>query len=255
MRNYDCHSFHMIGNIYYVGTRQVSSHLFASKGGHILIDACMPDSGPSILKGIRALGFSPDDIRYLLVSHGHADHLGSAAFLAGETGAAICIGEADVMAAEKGSKTRAGLTGYKTFKVDRVLNEGDVIAVADNSIIIYHTPGHTPGSCSFGFDVQAQGQSYKGILFGGAGTNVFEKKNLERDIYGGTIDDFQKTLKRLLSFDIDVWLGNHPQQNKTFQKLEQLRRGASRNPYIDPDGWKDFIRANLAKAEGFLGKT
>ncbi len=141
MRNYDCNSFHMIGNIYYVGTKQVSSHLFVSKEGHILVDACMPDSGPSILKGIRDLGFSPDDILYLLISHGHADHLGSAAFLAGETGAAICIGEADVVAAEKGSKTRAGLTGYKTFKVDRALNEGDVIAVGDNSIIIYHTPG------------------------------------------------------------------------------------------------------------------
>jgi len=255
MGNYDCNSFHMIGNIYFVGTRQVSSHLFASKDGHILIDACMPDSGPSILKDIKDLGFSPDDIRYLLISHGHADHLGSAAFLKGKTGAAICIGEADVVAAEKGSKTRAGLTGYKTFKVDRALNEGDVITVGNNSILIYHTPGHTPGSCSFGFEIKEGACIYQGMLFGGAGTNVFEEKNLKRNIYGGTIDDFQKTLKRLLYFDVDVWLGNHPQQNKTFQKLERLRQGASPNPYIDPDGWKDFIRANLAKAEGFLEKT
>lgn len=254
MTGYDCNSFQMIGNIYYVGTEQVSSHLFASGDGHILIDACMPDSGPSILKGIRDLGFSPGDVQYLLISHGHIDHLGSAAFLAGETGATIWIGEADVEAAEIGSKTRLGLMGYKTFKVDRIFNEGDVISVGNNSITIYHTPGHTPGCCSFGFDVQEQDRTYRGMLFGGAGTNVFEEEYLRKDIYGGTIDDFQKTLKLLLSFDIDVWLGNHPQQNKTFQKIKLLRQGVSPNPYIDPAGWKDFIRTNIAEAEKFQGK-
>jgi metallo-beta-lactamase class B len=245
-------AFHMIGNVHYVGTETVSSHLLTSDEGHILLDACMPDSGPSILAGIRDLGFDPGDVAYVLISHGHVDHLGSAAFLAAETGAKLCIGAKDIEAAEKGSETRLGLTGYRTFTVDRVLIQGDVIAVGDTSVTVYHTPGHTPGCCSFGFAVQEGDCIYRAMLFGGAGVNVFAEENVRRGIYAGTLDELRATLARLLSLEVDIPLGNHPVQNDTFGKLEQLRQGVSPNPYIDPDGWRAFLRECIAGAETFI---
>ena len=99
----------MIGDIYYVGSRFVSSHLITSEEGHVLIDTCMPDTGPFILKGIVDLGFYPKDVEYILISHAHVDHLGSTRLLAEETGAKVCIGEADVQAAQEGDPTKMGL--------------------------------------------------------------------------------------------------------------------------------------------------
>jgi metallo-beta-lactamase class B len=244
-------AFHLIDNVYYVGTEEVSSHLFATSDGHILIDACCPGDGPAILDGIRQLGFDPGGIRYLLVSHAHDDHLGSAAFLAAETGATVCIGEADVAGAENGSTTQLGLTGIETFKVDMPLKEGDLITVGDISIRVYHTPGHTPGCCSFGFDVHEEGRVYGGALFGGPGTNVFAPENIEKNIYGGSMDDFFGTVRRLLTFNVDVWLGAHPYHNETFSKHAARQQGATPNPYIDPQGWRSFLDKCLAEAESY----
>ena len=106
---YNAPAFHMIGDIYYVGSRFVSSHLITSEVGHMLIDTCMPDTGPFILKGIVDLGFDPKDVKYILITHAHVDHLDSTRLLAEETGAKVCTGEADVQAAQEGDPTKMGL--------------------------------------------------------------------------------------------------------------------------------------------------
>jgi len=245
-------AFRMIDDIYYVGSTHVSSHLITSEEGHILIDTCMPNTGPFILKGIVDLGFKPKDIKYILITHAHIDHLGSAKFLAEETGAKVCIGETDVEAAEKGSTTRFGLIGFEPFKVDISLKEGDVIALGDKKIHVYHTPGHTPGCCSFGFKVNHEGREYNAFIFGGPGQNVFVKENLQRKIYGGTIQDYKNTLERLETFNVDVWFGPHPRVNRTFKKLELLKKGVKPNPYIDPEGWKAHIKGLKERLQKFL---
>jgi len=106
---YNTPAFRMIDDIYYVGSRFVSSHLITSEEGHVLIDTCMPDTGPFILKGIVDLGFYPKDVEYILISHAHVDHLGSTRLLAEETEAKVCIGEAHVEAAQKRDPTKMGL--------------------------------------------------------------------------------------------------------------------------------------------------
>jgi len=252
MTAYDGRGFWMIDNIHYVGSERVSSHLFTSKEGHILIDTCMPEDGPAILKNISALGFDPEDIKYILISHAHIDHLGSTNLLADETEAKVCIGEADVEAAEKGSTWKMGLVGFAPFKVHVPLKETETIAVGDREIHIYHTPGHTPGCISFGFEVNDNGRKYNGFMFGGPGVNVFQPENLQKGIYGGTLQEFQNTLDRLDTFPVEVWLGAHPGQNRTFQKLELLRKSAKPNPYIDSEGWKDFVRAIRDKLQKLL---
>ena len=145
-------------------------------------------------------------------------------------------------AVEKGSTTRAGLTGFATFRVDQKLKDGDTIALGNKEIHVYHTPGHTPGCISFGFKVSYEGRTYNVFLFGGAGFNVFEEENLRRGIYGGTVQDYGRTLDRLDSLKVDIWLGAHPHRNDTFRKLELLQKGITPNPYIDAEGWKAFLK-------------
>jgi len=204
------------------------------------------------LKGIVDLGYKPEDIEYILITHAHIDHLGSTKFLAEETGAKICIGRDDVEAVEKGSTSveevergspyRLGLIGFEPFKVDLPLDEGDTIAVGDKEIHVYYTPGHTPGCCSFGFKVEVEKRKYDAFMLGGQGVNVFVEENLKHRIYGGTVLDFKKTVVRLEDFKVDIWLGTHPNHNNTFQKLELMRKNVKPNPFIDPQGWKDFIK-------------
>jgi len=236
------HAFRVIDDVYYVGSRSVSSHLVTTEKGHVLIDTCNPGDAPSIMKSIRDLGFDPKDIKYILTTHAHHDHVGGTKMIAEETGAKVCVGEADVEAVETGSTTRAGLTGFATFKVDQTLREGDVITLGSKAMRVYHTPGHTPGCCSFGFKVNHEGKVYDVFLFGGAGFNVFEEENLRRGIYGGTVQDYGRTLDRLETLKVDIWLGAHPHRNDTFRKLELLQKGATPNPFIDPAGWKAFLK-------------
>jgi len=252
MAEHDVEPFRMIGNVHYVGTRRVSSHLFTSDEGHILLDACFPGDGPVILDNIRALGFEPKDVCYLLITHTHLDHCGGAAHIKRETSAEVRIGEADVEPAQKGSDTEMGLIGFEPFEVDAPLHDGDVVSVGPTSVTVYHTPGHTPGCSSFGFEVQEDGCALSGMLFGGPGLNVFDPEKVAQQIYGGALEDFIASVKRLLAMEPDVWLGAHPGQNKTFDKAERLQAGERPNPFIDPEGWRAYLTARLAAAEKLL---
>ena len=157
--------------------------------------------------------------------------------IAQQTNARVCIHAADKDTAQHGSD----VNGFEPFNVDMELNEGDVISLGDKDIYVYHTPGHTPGCCSFRFAIVEDAHQYDAILFGGPGVNVFQEKNLSRGIYGGTMEDFENTLERLTGFPVQVWLGAHPDQNDTFAKRDQLQRGAQPNPFIDPEGWQAFL--------------
>jgi len=246
---YDIPAFRIIDDIYYVG-EYVSSHLITSNEGHILIDTINPDSGPFILKGILDLGFDPLDIKYILITHFHFDHTGSAAMLAKLTGAKVAIGELDAEPAEKGT-TLPGMDPLPPLKIDMRLKDGDVITLGDKEIHVYHTPGHTAGNISFGWKTTHKGRKLDvfldgGFAIGGPGGEV-------KGAYEGAWEDYKKTVEKLESLNVDVWLQSHPEPNDTFSKFELQRRGVEPSPFIDPEGWKAFVgilRDSLAKGKG-----
>ncbi len=225
---YDIPAFRMIDDIYYVGG-YVGSFLITSEDGHILIDTTFPGQGAYILKGIVDLGFKPKDVKHILITHAHFDHTGNAMMLAEATGAKVCIGEFEREAAEKGSERHPAIT------IDESLKDGDIIAVGNKEIRVYHTPGHTIGNISFGFNIPHENQMLNTFIVGG-----FAVGNRAR--YEGALQDYKKTLERYESLNVDVWLVSHPEPNDTFGKFALLRQGVTPNPYIDPDGWKAFLQ-------------
>jgi metallo-beta-lactamase class B len=72
----------IVGPIHYVGTFDLGAYLIATPQGHILIDGGLAESAPLIERSIRTLGFKPEDIRFLLTTQAHFDHVASLAHFA-----------------------------------------------------------------------------------------------------------------------------------------------------------------------------
>ena len=139
------------------------AYLIESDAGLVLVDAGSPHCERIILRRMRALG--RDDLRLIFVTHAHLDHYGSAAALRRITGAPIAIHSADADAIACGETILGETRGRGRLLAplfpwlerylqpeptppDLLVNDGDTLASFGLSATVFHTPGHTPGSCS-----------------------------------------------------------------------------------------------------------
>ena len=114
---------HIIGNVYYVGTNGVSSFLIVTPEGHILLDSGFNQSVPLIRKSIGSLGFRFEDIRILLSTHAHFDHVAGHGLIQEQTGARVMASERDAEVIARGDESL--WEGWRPSRVDRVIRDGD----------------------------------------------------------------------------------------------------------------------------------
>lgn len=239
-------AFAITESLYYVGNRDVSCHLIKSSSGIILIDTAFSQTAYLLTESIRSIGVDPSEIEMIIHTHGHVDHCGATRRIGELSGATIAIGEQDIETVERGTPLTCaeytyGIRDFETFKVDRPLRHMDAIDLGDTVIHCHHTPGHTPGVMTYTFDVRIDGESLTAGLFGGPGLWTLMDEHRKEQGYPQNRQDFAESLRYLKTLDVDVWLGAHPGQSNTFDKFELLERGEGPNPFIDPDGWKQFI--------------
>lgn len=219
----------MIGNLYFVGTKEASSHLIATEEGLILIDTGYSECADIVIRSIEELGFSVKDIKYILHSHGHGDHTHA-------TG--------EILKSCPGAKTLLSfkdLRYIKGFTPDIDITDGYTLKLGETEILCLYTPGHTEGSCSFFFNVTEEGVSYRAGMFGGAGTNQLKKKYMnERQVSYLMRGEFLRSIDRLLGERVDVMVGNHTWHNRTPEKYELLGK-TEINPFVDPTEWEIFL--------------
>ncbi|MGN0871564.1 MAG: MBL fold metallo-hydrolase [Victivallales bacterium] len=237
--------FRIYGNLYFVGTVPASSHLIATEEGLILLDSGYPQTLYLVLESIWELGFDPRDIRYIIHSHGHYDHLGATRALLGLTAAKTFLGAGDIDYANgKLDLTWAKELGhvyYEKFEPDVALYDQDMIRLGSTAIRCLSTPGHTPGTFSFFFDVQEDGHTCRAGMHGGVGINSMGRNFL--DAYGLSYEcrsRFFAGLERLKKEPVDIPLGNHVGCNDTLGKAARLRKGKE-NPFIAPQEWPMFL--------------
>lgn len=145
---------HIHGNTWYVGTCAISAILITSEAGHVLIDGAIDSAVPGIEANIRALGFDPAQVRYLLNSHEHIDHAGGIARLSRDTGARVVAREPAATALERGKGDRGDpqfLTVASFAPVPSVqrIGDGDTLRLGALALTAHATPGHTPGGTSW----------------------------------------------------------------------------------------------------------
>ena len=253
-------AFRMIGNVYWVGTADLSTYLVTTRDGHILINTGLKETVPQIAAGVTQLGFKMADVKILTATHGHWDHVAGLAELARLTTAQVVMSEADAPLLESGGRTdfRWGADPASHFDrvtVDRRLKDGDRITLGEVTLTAHHHPGHTKGATSFTFDVIDGGKTYRvGIMNMGSinpGVTV-----AGMPLYPAIAADYAKTFRTQKALALDVYLASHASQ---FRMHDKYKPGDpySATRFVDPAGYRTAVEqaegayvAQLAKERG-----
>jgi metallo-beta-lactamase class B len=223
-------------NLYFVGGKIHSSWALTTKAGIILIDTIYPyNSGELIIGGMKKLGLDPKNIKYVLVSHAHADHIGGAEMLQTRYKARVVMGGPDWDWVEKYTNR------YKTMAPQRdiVATDGMKITLGGTAVTIWLTPGHTPGTMSYTFTVWDRGKPVTVAYSGGTAFNFVNNtpdpgiKNFQ------TYIDSQKHMAtEAASTGATVLLSNHSEFDNAFNKNRMLAgRGKGPHPYEIGADW------------------
>ena len=226
--------FHIVGDIYYVGSKGLAAYLITSPEGHVLIDAPLAENAPMIEANIKALGFRLQDVKILLNNHAHHDHAGGLAQLKKDTGAQLLAAPGDVWALEHGKArgdNTAGLPSWPGVKVDRLLHDGEVVRLGTIALTALFTPGHTPGCTSWAMETQERGAT-RHVLFP-CSLSVAGNVLAGNKAYPPIVADYRKSFDRLESYNgAEVVLTFHPEVADVIGRHEAERLG-------DPNAWDD----------------
>jgi metallo-beta-lactamase class B len=230
---------HIIDNIYYVGTNGVSSFLIVTPKGHILLDSGFNQSVPLIRNSVVTLGFRFEDIRILLSSHAHFDHVAGHALIQEQTGAQVMASALDAEVISRGDEQL--WAGWRGARVDRLLHDGDIVRLDDVELTAHLTPGHTKGCTTWTMDAVDDGRKLQVVFIGGSGINPGVQLVGNKE-YPDIADDYARTFTVLKGLKPEVFLAQHPDIFGFEDKVRQLRSGAEHNPFIDPEGFRQHVK-------------
>ena len=237
--------FRVVGNLYYVGTYDLAVYLITTREGNILINTGVNDSAPGIRANIESLGFRVSDIKLLLATHGHWDHVGAMAEIKRITGAKVMMQEDDAGLLESGGSQdfrfpegRGAV--YPPVKVDRRLKEGDKVRLGETELTVMHHPGHTKGATSFSFSTQDRGRKYEVLIANMASINPGVQVS-GMPGYPGITEAYATTLARQKQLKPEIWVSSHAAQ---FNMHEKYKPGDPYDPnrFVDPQGYQAKVQ-------------
>lgn len=200
--------FKICEGIYQVGGPDMTSPddcciYLVDLGYPVLIDAGAGKSWRKLLSNLERLGYSPRDLKLVVLTHCHIDHVGGAPFLSERYDVPLAIHELDAAAVEEGDNRRTAASWYgidlPPFKVKRrLVEEGGVIEGGVSPLRWMHTPGHTPGSIS----LLADNGLYK-VLFGQDIHGPFYAS------FGSDLDAWEASMRKLLDLEADILCEGH----------------------------------------------
>jgi len=227
--------------LYYVGSKGLASYLITTSKGHILINSSFERTVPIIRGNVEKLGFKFTDIKILLASHAHSDHVAGHALIKELTGARVevMLGDAQVIASG-GKGQYLYREGWKPCAVDRVLKEGDTVTLGDATLTARHTPGHTRGCTTWTMQAADGGQLRNVVIIGSPNVNAGYQLITNRD-YPEIADDFARTFRLLKSLSCDIFLGAHGNYYGMEAKYARLQKEPKTSPFVDPEGYRAYV--------------
>jgi metallo-beta-lactamase class B len=218
----------------------VTSYLIVTPNGHILLDTGYEESAPIIKANIAELGFKLSDIKIMLSSHAHFDHVGGHADMRRETGARVFASAGDTPVLESGgTKTFFQIGSFKPVKVDQVLNDGSRVTLGDTTLVAHVTPGHTAGNTAWTTTVTENGKQYRVVFVSSMSINPgVHMVNFAP--WPDIADAYAKSFQALRALPCDIFLGPHAGFFNLQEKAARMDK-AGTNPFVDTNGYKNYI--------------
>ncbi|MGH9257295.1 MAG: subclass B3 metallo-beta-lactamase [Vicinamibacterales bacterium] len=223
----------IMGNLYYVGTGTLNSYLITTPDGHILINTNFEETVPLLQASVEKLGFKMAEIKIILGSHAHGDHMQADAIVKELTGGATVMAMEQDVPALKGMKAPSG----KAHPIDRVLKDGEQVTLGGTRLMAHLTPGHTRGCTTWTTTIQDGGKPYNVLIACGGlqeDARLVNNKN-----YPEIAEDFGRSINKYKTLQADVFLAAHSWFFDLAGKYKRL--GSATNPYVDPAGFKRWL--------------
>lgn len=243
----------IFGNVHYVGTCGITVLLVTSASGHILIDGATAEAVPSILANIRTLGFDPRDVKIIIGSHEHIDHMGGFAALKAATGAKLIVSEAARRTVETGRTDPADpqtgvIADMRPVTVDRIVDDGEAVGIGEmgQPIIAVLTPGHTDGGTSWIWrsctDTGCASFAYVDSL------TAVSREGYRFTDHPERVAPFRSTFDRVATLDCDILITPHPSMSNLFNRI------AGKQQLIDKSACKTLATAMRKRLDDRLAK-
>jgi metallo-beta-lactamase class B len=242
--------FRIAGNVYYVGASDITSYLITTPRGHIVLDSGFKETVPQILQNVVKLGFRVEDIRLIVMSHAHYDHVGGVAQLQRLTGARVVANERDVALLRRGGRGDFAFgdrLSYDAPRIDRIVSDGAKVTLGGVTLTAHSTPGHTRGCTTWSMTTVDAGRSLNVVFVGSASVPGYQLVGNEK--YPEIIDDYRRTFRTLRRLEADVFLGSHGNFFNLQEKIAARKGEPEKNPFIDPEGYREYVERSAASFE------
>lgn len=236
--------FRIYGNTYYVGTAGLSAVLITSEYGHVLVDAGTAEAAKIIAANIEALGFKPSDVKGIVISHAHYDHVGGLAELQRLTGAQVYAMRPAQEVLSTGKLARddpqAGAKMPKLEKVPHawVVQDDQLLGVGSLRLRAIATPGHTPGGASWSWDA-CEGSKCLATVYADSLTAVAAGKYRFSE-HPEVVQSLEGSFARVEGLKCELLLTPHPEASGGLARLEQA--GANADKLKDENACKAYAQ-------------
>lgn len=239
------------GSTWYVGTCGITALLLTSPQGHILIDSGTARAAPQVLGNIRTLGFDPADVRQVLFTHEHMDHVGGLAELQRATGAPVLSRTPAVASLRRGASNRDDaqfleLDSFPAVQDVRPVPDDHVVTVGPLQLQAIATPGHSPGGTSWTWRSCQAGQCRQ-IVYADSLTAISDDayRFTDEAAHPGVVQRFRQTLDRVAALPCEILLTPHPSASRMWSRIGP----AATAPLVDPAACSAYAATARARLE------
>jgi len=230
-------------NTYLVGTCGISAILVTGDEGHVLIDAGTEKGAERIAANIRQLGFKLSDIKYLLMSHEHIDHVGGMARLQQLTGATLVASRPAEKVLNTGVPStddpQAGM--HKPFpaaSAGRVVKDGDAVRLGNLMLTAMTTPGHTPGALSWRWE-SCDGAVCRSMVYADS-LSAVGRDDYRFSDHPAYLAAYRASIAKIAASRCEILLTPHPSASAMRDRM------TGKQPLFDPAGCRNYA-AELTK--------
>ena len=242
---------------YVSGQTWVGAYLIDTGAGCILLDTAIPESLYLLINAIYQSGHKPSDIKAILLSHAHFDHIGGAAALKKLTGAPIYMSEEDTKFLKEVPNETLVLdpdSHPQGFEVDHFYSDDSPIKMGDIEIHTRLTPGHTIGCTSFFWKETnpVTGEVFSIAMHGGVGANTMNDQYYATSarLTPALRDRFLADEPIIGAIPVDIALPSHPNQIEILDKAGTYTH--ENQPYLDPTVWADFLKERVRQVKALM---